>query len=158
MKVRMSYEIDIDRIPYEMNKTKEEIVALLGSVIDRIVATEVTDVAKSAASREALVNGQRDLAQANDKIVSLSQYVDNNKQISDKLKDEEIEARAQEIVEERTSIIKEELEKAINDRTEEFNALIKERENVILQLQGQLKQAEKPAPKKKSPRKKRSSS
>tara|TARA_Y100001937_G_scaffold120813_1_gene178587 strand:+ start:1950 stop:2429 length:480 start_codon:yes stop_codon:yes gene_type:complete len=156
MKVRMSYEVDVERIPHEMEKTRREIVALLKSAAADIECADITDVEKTQDSITSLRKGESSLAQARDKISSLSNYIDNHKQITERIKEEEIEQRAEEIAHEKISEMEEQLKQVINERTEEFNSIIKQREELIKNLQAELSESATLPPKKKAPRKKRS--
>jgi hypothetical protein len=156
MKVRMSYEVDVERIPHEMEKTKSEIVSLLAGAAESLAAAKVSEVEKTEESKSCISEGISAAEQAINKLTSLLSYVDNHKQIAEKIKNNEVEERALEIANERSQEMQEELKQVIDERTKEFNEIIKKREDMIAELQQRLAGAEKPAPKKKATRKKKS--
>jgi hypothetical protein len=164
MKVRMSYDIDVKKIPYELKKNKQEIAELLAKITKKIEDVEIVDDIKQINVGRIAVEGcAEDLNQVHDKLESLLDYLKSYADVTQRLKDEELKMKASEMIEEQAAAVKEQAQALIDERTREFNSLIKVREDTIKELEKRVLDAEnslkaqapQPKAKKKSTRKKK---
>ena len=139
MKVRMSYDIEAEKIPAELKKNKREIAELLGELSQTFHNLEILKDAKTIKlCTIAVQKSYEDTATVLDKISSLLNYLSSFDEVLTSLEDTRIREKAEALIAERTEAIKEEFNVMLKEKNKEFNELIQEREEAIKILESKV--------------------